>query len=87
MLIHYLPRDSALVTALTDGEPPLSRIENLIADLWALQVKAYSDPGKDSGTVVDHPVRAAITKKAVAAAKKATRALFVKRKSAYARHS
>ena len=48
MLIKHLPRESALVRALSQGEPPFSRLEHLVADVWALWARK------------DHPVRAEI---------------------------
>ena len=84
VLIHLLPRDSALVTALNDGQPMWSSVEHLLADLWALLAKVHSDPDKTPDNL-DHPVRAEMVGKAVAAAKKKLKEMFVARKSAYGR--
>lgn len=48
-----------MVRALNGGEQPLSRIEHLVADVWALLAKK------------DHPRRVALEAKAHAAAKQA----------------
>lgn len=80
VLVKHLPRDSALVRALNDGETPFNRLENLVADLWALWASSASKK-------VDHPVRAAQQEKARAAAKQARvielRAKFETRKKIY----
>jgi hypothetical protein len=79
VLVRHLPRDSALVTAMNDGQPVWSAVEHLLADLWALLVRAHSE--KDSvPDDFDHPTRAAMTAKAKAAAKTALKALYLKRK-------
>lgn len=52
VLVRQLPADSALSRALNGGEPPMTRSEHFLADLWSLWAKQ------------DHPVRAAIVKKA-----------------------
>lgn len=76
VLVKHLPRDSATVSAVTDGELPFSRLENLIADLWALWARQD-----------DHPARAAVQEKARTAAKQARvielRAKFETRKRIY----
>lgn len=82
MLIRYLPHDSALVTALNDGQPAWSSVEHLLADVWALLLKANSDP-KKTPDKVDHPLRAAMTAKANAAKKAQLKELFLARKNAY----
>lgn len=75
MLVKHLPRDAAVVRALSDGQPPFSRLEHLVADVWALWAKK------------DHPVRAEMEEKARTAAKRARvielRAKFEKRKRTY----
>lgn len=78
MLIRYLPRDSALVIAL-NGEPTWSRLEHLIADLWTLLVRVNSEKGSLADDF-DHPVRAEMTAKAKAAAKRSLKELFLQRK-------
>jgi len=83
VLIRHLPHDSALVTAINDGQPVWSSVEHLLADLWALLLRANSDPKKTSDKV-DHPVRAAMTAKAVAATKQQLKQKFLARKNAYA---
>jgi hypothetical protein len=85
VLIRYLPRESALVTEMNDGEPVWSSTEHLLADLWALLVKAHSEPGKTRETV-DHPARTAISNKIRAAEKKKLKEEFVARKTAYSEH-
>jgi hypothetical protein len=75
VLVKHLPADSAVVQALTDGQRPFSRLENLVADVWVLWAKQ------------DHPVRAEMQAKAYMAAKQARvvelRAKFEKRKRTY----
>ena len=75
MLVRQLPAESALVRALNDGQPPLSRLEHFTADLWALWAKQ------------DHPVRVEMEAKARHAAKQARvielKAVFEKRKRTY----
>lgn len=83
MLIRHLPHDSSVVTAINDGQPVWSSVEHLLADLWALLLKANSDPKKMTDNV-DHPVRSAMTAKAVAAKKKQLKQRFLARKTAYA---
>lgn len=68
---------------MNDGDPVWSSTEHLLADLWALLVKAHSDPAK-SRENVDHPARAAMTNKVRAAAKAKLKERFVARKNAYA---
>jgi hypothetical protein len=82
VLIRQLPRESALVTALNDGQPMWSSTEHLLADLWALLVKAHSDPAKTPENV-DHPLRAAMATKAIAANKQKLKMLFLARKNSY----
>lgn len=81
VLIRQMPADSTLVAALDDG-PRWSTTDNLIADLWALLVKVNTDPDKVRGDI-DHPVRAEMTAKVVAAAKKSLKEEFRRRKNAY----
>lgn len=85
MLVHHLPRDSALVTALNDGQPMWSSVEHLLADLWALLARVHSDPSKAPDNL-DHPARAEMVAKAVAAAKLKLKQTFVARKRAYGKH-
>ena len=58
-------------------------MEHLLADLWALLLRANSDPKKTSDNT-DHPVRAAMTAKAVAVKKKQLKQRFLARKNSYA---
>lgn len=46
VLVRQLPAESATSRALNGGQPPLSRTEHFLADLWAIWAKQ------------DHPVRA-----------------------------
>jgi hypothetical protein len=75
VLVRQLPAESATVRAINDGQPPLSRVEQFIADLWSLWAKK------------DHPVRAEMEAKARAAAKHARvselRTKFENRKRTY----
>ena len=59
-----------------------SSVEHLLADLWALLLKANSDPKKLADNV-DHPVRAEMTAKATAAAKRQLKQRFLARKNTY----
>ena len=79
MLIHYLPRDSALITALNNGQLVWGGVEHLLADLWALLARVHSDPDKVSDSL-DHPIRAEMAAKAKAAEKKKLKAEFLARK-------
>ena len=79
MLIRQLPRDSALVTALNDGQPMWSSTEHLLADLWALLVRVNSDQKKTPDNL-DHPIRAAATAKTISESKKKLKELFLARK-------
>ena len=81
MLIRYLPRQSALVAEMNDGDPVWGYTEHLLADLWALLVKVNSGP--KSGDV-DHPTRQGMVSKARAKAKRELKALFMARKNDYA---
>lgn len=63
-----------------------SPTEHLLADLWALLVRANSDPKKTPDDL-DHPVRAAMTAKARAASKEQLKTRFLARKNAYAQES
>lgn len=74
-----MPRDSALVTALNDGQPVWGSQEHLLADLWALLLRANSDPEK-TPDALDHPLRAQMTAKATAESKKKLKAMFLERK-------
>lgn len=57
VLVRQLPIESALVRALGDGRQPWTLTDHLIADLWDLWANK------------DHPVRAAMEKKARHAAR------------------
>ena len=59
-----------------------SSTEHLLADVWALLLKVNSDP-KKTPDKLDHPVRAAMTAKAVAASKQQLKQRFLERKNAY----
>lgn len=80
MLIKHLPFDAALVTALNDGVPAWTSTDHLLADLWELTVKVHTDGKRKE---VTHPVRAELSARAKAKAKKALRALFLQRKNRY----
>jgi len=67
------------VTALNNGQQMWSSTENLLADLWALLVRANSDPKKTPENL-DHPLRAEMRSKAVAESKKDLKAMFLARK-------
>jgi hypothetical protein len=73
---------SALVTALNDGRPRWTDVENLLADLWALLARVNSEKGSLPDDF-DHPVRAEMAAKARATAKKALKAMFRTRKNTY----
>lgn len=79
VLIRQLPHDSALATIECGGQPVWASTEHLLADLWAITVKAHSDPAKTPDNL-DHPTRAAMTAKAVAESKKKLKELFLARK-------
>jgi len=79
VLIRHLPRDSALVTARNGGQPMWSTIEHLLADIWALLVRAHAEKGSLPDDF-DHPVRAEMTAQAKSAAKSALKSLFLQRK-------
>lgn len=74
--MRQLPAEAALSRALNDGQPPWTRTEDLIADLWALWARQE-----------DHPRRAAMAKKARDTKKLARvielRTVFEKRKRTY----
>lgn len=73
-----------MVTALNDGTPMWGTTDHLLADLWALTVQVNtSDKAKRDG--IDHPVRAEVTAKAKAMAKKSLKSAFLQRKTNYAR--
>lgn len=80
MLIRQLPRESALVSALNEGQPVWSSTEHLLADLWTLLVRANSEKGSSLADDFDHPVRAEMSARAKAASKRSLKALFLKRK-------
>lgn len=82
VLVHHLPHNSALVIALNDGQPKWTNIEHLLADIWTVLVKLLGDPDKVAD-IDDHPTRAEMTAKALALAKEALKAMFLKRKSGY----
>lgn len=67
--------------ALTD-RPDRWSVEDLLADLWALEVRANSEKGSLPDDF-DHPVRAEMTVKVIAEHKKALKEEFQRRKSAY----
>lgn len=73
------------MTALNDGQPVWTVTDHLIADVWAAMVKLLGDPEKVPDNI-DHPTRAAMVAKAVTAAKEALKAMFLKRKSGYAKN-
>jgi len=77
VLIRHLPRESALVSALNDGQPVWSSTEHLLADIWTLLVRANSEKGSVAEEF-DHPVRAEISAKAKADAKRSLKVLFEK---------
>lgn len=79
VLIRHLPRDSALATALNDGQPVWGSTDHLLADLWALLVRVNSDPAKTPDNL-DHPARQEMTNKAMAESKKKLKAVFLARK-------
>lgn len=82
MLIRYLPRDSALATAINQGQPVWSSTEHLLADLWALLVRINSDPRKTPDNL-DHPTRADFSARSRAAEKQKLKADFLARKKSY----
>ncbi|ORA64107.1 hypothetical protein BST24_02765 [Mycobacteroides franklinii] len=82
VLVRHLPPHSRTVAAVNDGQPGWTITDHLIADVWAAMVKLLGDPDKVPENI-DHPTRAAMVAKAVAAAKKALKAMFLKRKSGY----
>lgn len=86
MLVRYLPRESALVAAMNDGQPVWDSTEHLLADLWALLVRINSDP-KKAPSDLDHPVREAMTKKARAESKAKLKKMFLERKNLYTNDS
>lgn len=79
VLIRLLPRDSALVAALNEGQPVWSSTDHLLADLWAVLVKVNSDPAKTPDNL-DHPIRQQMTAKATAESKKKLKEIFLARK-------
>ncbi len=85
VLVRQLPVRSRLVTALNDGQPKWTTVEHLLADIWAVLVKLLGDPKKVPENI-DHPVRAEMKARAIALAKEALKAMFLKRKSGYAKH-
>lgn len=79
--MRQLPVTSRAV-AVIDGQPGWTPTDHLLADLWALIVKALTPDDKGSGPI-DHPVRAERIAKAVAATKRSLKAAFLQRKTAY----
>lgn len=71
MLVEQLPAESATSLALNDGQPPLSRLESYVADLWALWAQK------------DHPGRAELEAIARNIAKLELRIKFQNRKRTY----
>lgn len=73
--VRQLSADSATSRALNDDAPPWSRLENLVADLWALWAKQ------------EHPDRAEMVAKVLAENKRARvielKSVFQKRKRIY----
>lgn len=67
------------MTARNGGQPVWSSIEHLLADIWALLVRAHAEKGSLPDDF-DHPVRAEMTTRARAAAKAALKSLFLQRK-------
>lgn len=67
------------MTALNGGQPVWSSTDHLLADLWAVQVRAHSDP-KKAPADLDHPVRAETTARVRAAGKKKLKDMFLARK-------
>ncbi len=82
VLVRHLPPHSRTVAAVNDGQPGWTITDHLIADVWAAMVKLLGDPDRVPENI-DHPTRAAMVAKAVAAAKKTLKAMFLKRKSGY----
>ncbi|MGH3725662.1 MAG: hypothetical protein ACRDUS_16255 [Mycobacterium sp.] len=82
VLVRQLPLRSRLMTALNDGQPRWTTVEHLLADIWAVLVKLLGDPDRVPDNI-DHPVRAEMTAKAIALAKEALKAMFLKRKRGY----
>jgi len=72
------------VFAVTGGRPPFSRIENLLADIWVVLIRANSEKGS-LPEEFDHPVRAEMAAKAKASAKSDLMARFEKLKRKYQR--
>lgn len=84
VLVRHLPVNSALAIALNDGQPPWTRIHDLLADLWVVLVRANSE--KDSlPEDFDHPFRAEMTARAKTEHKRALKQEFERRKAAYRR--
>lgn len=81
--MRQLSVESALVRALNGNQPPWSRTETLLADLWVVLVRILNPKSK----VSDHPVRAEMEAKKRREAKLARvvelRATFEKRKRTY----
>lgn len=80
VLIRYLPTDSTLVSALNDGQPMWGSVEHLLADLWALLVRANTPKDEAPAEPLDHPVRAEMTERALAAAKAELKEFYLTRK-------
>lgn len=84
VLIRGLPEDSRLVGTLTN-RPGRWSVKDLLADLWAITVQANSEKGSLPDNF-DHPVRAEMTAKVVAAHKQELKEEFLRRKNAYTNH-
>lgn len=69
------------MAALNEGQPVWSSNEHLLADLWTLLVKANSDQ-KHIPDNFDHPIRAAMTAKNVAASKRKLKDVFLRKREA-----
>ncbi|HQC78409.1 MAG TPA: hypothetical protein PLH92_17020 [Mycobacterium sp.] len=67
------------MTSINDGQPMWSITDQLLGDLWTLQVRVNSEKGSLADDF-DHPARAEITAKAKAAAKTSLKSLFLMRK-------
>ncbi|NMD55185.1 MULTISPECIES: hypothetical protein [Tsukamurella] len=67
--------DSSLVRELNEGRPGWSQTDHLLADLWAITVRANST----ADSTPDHPVRALMEARARAAEKAARTSELVDR--------
>jgi hypothetical protein len=81
VLVRQLPVTSRAVEAI-DGRPGWTPTDHLLADLWSLIARAYSEKGSLPEDF-DHPTRAEMIVKAIAAAKAELKAFYLKRKRAY----